>query len=144
MENIEQILKLWERDAIIDQTEPSREIIKIPILHSKYLTILTKHKAASKKAHFDFLRMKKVKLEYYTGKMSKDELDKYGWEPFQFVLKTEIGTYMESDEDLIRLLEKKAIHDETITVVEAIMKELNSRTFQLKDFISWERFIGGQ
>ena len=40
METLEQILKLWESDAVIDQTEPSKELIKIPTLHSKYLGIL--------------------------------------------------------------------------------------------------------
>ena len=44
METLEQILKLWENDAVIDQTEPSKELLKIPTLHSKYLGILTKHK----------------------------------------------------------------------------------------------------
>ena len=78
METLEQILKLWENDAVIDQTEPSKELLKIPTLHSKYLGILTKHKIASKKAHFDYLRMKKVKAEYFTGKLDKDELEQYG------------------------------------------------------------------
>lgn len=144
METLEQILKLWEKDAVIDQTEPSKELIKIPTLHSKYLGILTKHKIAAKKAHFDYLRMKKIKAEYYTGKLSKEELDDYGWEPFQFVLKSDMSTYMESDKDLIKLLEKKVYHDECVSVIESIMSELKQRTWQLRDFISWEKFIGGQ
>jgi hypothetical protein len=144
MENLEQVLKNWERDAEMDQTEPGKELIKIPILHNKYLSILTKHKIASKKAHFDFLRMKKIKWEYYTGKMSREELEQYGWEPFQFTLKSDITTYLEADSDLIKLLEKKTYHEEVVSVIESIMQELKSRTFQLKDFISWEKFIGGQ
>jgi hypothetical protein len=143
MENLEQILNLWTKDAEIDQTEPGKELLNIPKLHNKYLTILTQHRMAGKKAHFDYLRMRKIKWEYYTGKMSKEELDEQGWQPFQFTLKSDINLYLESDNDLIRLLEKKMYHDETIIVIEAIMKELNSRTYQLKDFISWEKFIGG-
>ena len=73
MENLEQILETWKKDAEIDQTEPGKELIKIPLLHNKYLTILTKHKIASKKAHFDYLRMRKVKLDYYGGRMSAEE-----------------------------------------------------------------------
>jgi hypothetical protein len=144
MENLEQVLKNWERDAEIDQTEPGKELIKIPTLHNKYLSILTKHKIASKKAHFDYLRMRKIKWEYYTGKMSQDELQQYGWEPFQFTLKSDITTYLEADTDLIKLLEKKVYHEEVVSVIESIMQELKSRTFQLRDFISWEKFIGGQ
>jgi len=144
MEKLDDILKLWERDAVIDQTEPSKELLKIPVLHSKYLGILTKHKIASKKAHFDYLRMRKIKTEYFGGKLSQEELEQYGWEPFQFVLKSDLSTYMEADSDLIKLLEKKVYHDECISVIEAIMQELKQRTWQLRDFISWEKFVAGQ
>jgi hypothetical protein len=144
MENLEQILKYWETDSVMDQTEPSKELLRIPILHSKYLNILTKHKIASKKAHFDYLRMRKIKWEYFTGKMSKEELDEYGWEPFQFALKSDINTYLEADGDLIKLLEKKVYHEESISVIESIMSELKQRTWQLREYITWERFIGGQ
>jgi len=144
MENLEQILKNWERDAEIDQTEPGKELIKIPTLHNKYLSILTKHKIASKKAHFDYLRMRKIRLDYYAGRMSQEELQEYGWEPFSFVLKTDVNAYLEADDNLIKLLEKKVYHEEAVSVIESIMSELKSRTFQLRDFISWEKFIGGQ
>jgi len=144
MENLEQILKYWETDSNMDQTEPSKELLRIPILHSKYLNILTKHKIASKKAHFDYLRMRKIKWEYFTGKMSQEELEEYGWEPFQFALKSDINTYLEADGDLIKLLEKKVYHEEAISVIESIMSELKQRTWQLRDFISWEKFVNGQ
>jgi hypothetical protein len=144
MENIEQIIKLWEKDSEIDQTEPGKELIKIPLLHSKYIKILVNHKLATKKAHFDYQRMRKVKWEYYTGKLSQEELAERGWEPFQFTLKSDIGTYLEADNDLIKLLEKKVYHDECVSAIESILSELKQRTWQLRDFISWEKFIGGQ
>ena len=144
METLEQILKLWEVDSVIDQTEPSKELLKIPTLHSKYLGILTKHRIASKKAHFDYLRMRKIRWEYYTGKTSQEELEEYGWEPFQFALKSDVNTYLEADQHLIKLLEKKVYHEEVISVLESIMQELKQRTWQLRDFISWEKFVNGQ
>ena len=143
METLEQILKQWEKDSVMDQTEPSKEMIRIPILHSSYLQMLTKHKIAAKKAHFDYLRMRKLKWEYYTGKMSQEELEEYGWEPFQFALKSDITTYLEADKDLIKLLEKKVYHEETVSVIESIMNELKQRTWQLKEFINWEKFVSG-
>jgi len=144
METLEQILKYWEKDSVVDQTEPSKELIRIPLLHSKYLNILTKHKIASKKAFFDFQRMKKVKWEYYTGKMSEEQLKEYDWEPFQFTLKSDVTTYLDADGDLIKLMEKKVYHEEVVSTVESIMSELKQRTWQIRDFIQWEKFIGGQ
>jgi hypothetical protein len=144
MENLEQILKYWEKDSQIDQTEPSKELIRIPILHSQYLNILTKHRIAVKKATFDYQRMRKTKWEYYTGKMSQEELQEHGWLPFAFTLKSDVSTYLEADNDLIKFLEKKAYHEEVVAVVESIMNELKQRTWQLRDYISWEKFVAGQ
>jgi hypothetical protein len=144
MENLEQVLKYWEKDAEMDQTEPGKELLRIPTLHNKYLSILTKHKIASKKAHFDYLRLRKIKIDYYNGRLDQDELETRGWQPFQFVLKSDIGAYLEGDDDLIKMLEKKVYHEECVSVLESVMNELKSRTFQLRDFIQWERFIGGQ
>lgn len=143
MENLDQVLKLWEKDSEIDQTEPGKELLKIPQLHKKYLTILIKHRIASKDASHEYNRMRKIKWEYYTGKFSQEQLEEYGWEQFKYTLKADLSYYMDSDLDLIKCLKTKAIHDEIIYASESILGELKSRTYQLKDFIAWERFIGG-
>ena len=143
MSKLDELLVMWAKDAEIDRTEPGKALIDIPKLHSKYLNILSSHRLASKDAEFKYNRMKKIKWEYYTGKLDDDELKKYGWEPFQFVLKADITTYMESDEDLNKYKAQKIMHDEIVEVCNSILKELNSRTFQLRDFIAWERFIQG-
>jgi hypothetical protein len=59
-------------------------------------------------------------------------------------LKSDLPTYLESDNDLIKLLEKKIYHEEVVSVIESIMGELKQRTWQLKEYIGWEKFIGGQ
>ena len=144
MDELEKILNLWKEDSIIDQTEPSRELLRIPTLHSKYIDLLAHYKVASKKTHFKILEMKKLKWEYYTGKLSQEELDQYGWEPFRYTLKSDIVTYIDSDTDLINLMQKKIYHDETVSVIESIMAELKQRAWELKSLIDWERFIAGQ
>ncbi len=140
---IDYVLELWKKDSEIDLTEPSREILKIPNLHSRYLTILTKNKVSSKKKLFEYSKLKKIKWEYYTGKMSQEDLDKYGWEPFRFTLKSDITTYLESDSHLIKLMQDKMIHDEICEACTAILKELNNRTWQLREYMTQERFIAG-
>ena len=146
METLEQILNYWETDSVIDSTEPGKELLKIPTLHNKYLKILVKHRLAVKRLNFEYSRMRKIKEEFYNGSLSKEELDEYGWEPFLLNIKTKMGVekYLDSDDDLIKILNKKIHHDESISVCESILQELKSRTFQLRDYISWERFIGGQ
>ena len=75
--------------------------------------------------------------------MSNEDLQKYGWEPFQLVLKSDINTYMDADDDINKIIAAKLLHEEVVNCCEAILKELHSRTFQLRSFIEWERFIQG-
>ena len=143
MNKLDEVLELWAKDSVIDRTEPGKELINIPQLHSKYLNVLSRHRLLAKEAEFKYNRMKKLKWEYYTGKLDDDDLQKYGWQPFPFVLKSEITTYMDSDEDINKYIATKAMHDEIVDVCTAILKELNSRTYQLRSFIDFEKFISG-
>lgn len=143
MSKLDDLLAMWAKDAEIDRTEPGKALLDIPKLHSKYLNILSSHRLLIKDAEFKYNRMKKVKWEYYTGKMDDDALKKYGWEPFPFVLKSDITTYLEADEDLNKYLAQKRMHEEIVEVCQSIMKELNNRTWELRSFIDWEKFIQG-
>ena len=143
MKQLDDLLEMWRTDSIIDRTEPGKALINIPQLHSKYLNILSRHRLLSKESEFKYNKMKKLKWEYYTGKLDQDQLDKHGWEPFPFVLKSELTTYLESDDDINKHIAQKIVHDEIVEVCSSILKELHSRTFQLKEFITWERFIQG-
>jgi hypothetical protein len=143
MKQIDDLLEMWRQDCDIDRTEPDREILNIPKLHSKYLNVLSRHRLLSKDAEFKYNKMKKLKWEYYTGKLDDDQLEEHGWKPFPFILKSDITTYLDSDEDLNKYLANKALHDEIVDLCTTILKELNSRTFQLRDYISWQKFIQG-
>ena len=143
MSKLDDLLAMWTKDSEIDRTEPGKALLDIPKLHSKYLNILSNHRLLIRDAEFKYNRMKKIKWEYYTGKMGDDDLRKYGWAPFPFTIKSEITTYMESDEDLNKFIASRMIHEEIVNCCELILKELHSRTFQLKSFIDYERFIQG-
>ena len=143
MSKLDEVLQMWANDSVIDRTEPGKALIDIPKLHSKYLNILSSHRLLAKEAEFNYNKWRKLKWEYYTGKLDEEEMKTRGWEPFPFTLKSEINTYLDSDEDINKYLAKKLLHEEIVDVCQAILKELNSRTFQLRDFIAWERFIAG-
>jgi len=143
MKQLDDLLEMWRQDSDIDRTEPGKALLDIPKLHSKYLNILSRHRLLSKESEFKYNKMKKLKWEYYTGKLDDDDLKKYGWEPFPFILKSDITTYLESDEDLNKYLASKILHDEIVEVCTSILKELNSRTYQIRSWIDWEKFIQG-
>lgn len=141
--SFENLIEQWEKDSEIDSTEPGKEIIRIPILHNKYNKFMSLHNLAGKRASLEYDRVKKLKWMYYTGKLDQEELDKLGWEPFRFTLKSDISVYLDGDEDLTKLKRKKAYHEEAASFCVNVMKELNNRTWQLKEYMSWERFIQG-
>ena len=143
MQQLNELLEMWRQDADIDRTEPGKALLDIPKLHSKYLNILSKHRLLAKESQFKYNKTKKLKWEYYTGKLDDDQLKENGWEPFPFILKSDISTYLDSDEDMNRVIAQKALNEEMVDSCNAILKELNNRTWQLRDFISWERFIQG-
>ena len=140
---LEEVMKQWEKDSEVDITEPGREIIRIPILHNKYNKYLSLHNLSAKKAEIEFAKMKKLKWLYYTGKLDQDELDKLGWEPFRFTLKSDIGVYLDADDDLNKLKRKHAYHEEAASFCTNVMKEISNRTWQLKEYIGWEKFFQG-
>ena len=143
MSKLDDLLDMWAKDSEIDRTEPGKALLDIPKLHSKYLNILSNHRLLIRDCEFKYNRMKKIKWEYYTGKLDENDLKKHGWEPFPYVLKSDITTYMEADEDMNRYLAQKRLHEEIVEVCNSILKELNSRTYQLRSFIDWEKFIQG-
>lgn len=140
---MEELIEQWEKDSKIDQTEPGKEITRIPLLHSKYNKYLSLHNLSAKKCISDINKMKKLKWLYYTGKMDQEQLQELGWEPFRFTLKSDISVYIDGDEDLARLNQRKQYHEEASSFCINVMKEINARTYQLRAFIEWERFIQG-
>jgi hypothetical protein len=97
----------------------------------------------AKEAEFNYNKWRKLKWEYYTGRLDEDELKSRGWEVFPYTLKSEINTYLEADEDVNKYLARKLLHEEIVDVCQAIIKELNNRTWELRSFIDWEKFIQG-
>src|SRR5271156_749795 len=94
---LEKLIEMWQGDAVINKTEPSQEIIRVPVLHSKYASQIAAHTISLKMKRFEFAKAKKFKIDYFSGRLNgTDELKKKGLENFQFVLKTDLNIYLES------------------------------------------------
>jgi Recombination, repair and ssDNA binding protein UvsY len=139
------LVDMWQKDSVVDSTEPGVDMLRIPQLHSKYCTQITAHTIALKMKRFDLAKKKKLKIDYYSGRLNgTQQLKDLGWEPFPFVLKTDINSYLESDDDLIDIQKKMINNEEAITFCTAVCKEINNRTWQIKEFMAWQRFQVGQ
>ena len=143
--NIEALMEEWSKDSAYDETEPQKAMANIPKLHAKYLRIMTHHNLLVKKLLSEYNSRRKIKYDYFSGDLNNPEdLEKYGLEPMmKKVLRSDIQMWLDSDQDLNNLLLKKVIHEEIVDFCKSVLKELNNRTFQIKAYMDWERFIGG-
>ena len=144
--NIDALSEEWINDAAFDETEPQKAIANIPKLHAKYLRIMTHHNLVVKKFMYEYNSRRKIKFEYYSGDLNNPEdLAKYGLEPMvKKVLRSDLSHYLDSDSELNNILLKKVMHEEVVEFCKSVLKELNNRTWQLKSYMDWEKFIGGQ
>ena len=142
---LSEIRKLVKEDSVIDDAELDVESIKIPQLHNKYLNIFHDEKLILLKTEAEYKSMLRIRWEYYSGKMSKDELEEYGWEPFELkILKPDLGIYLDSDELLVKLKNKVSYQKEKIEYLESVLKSLNNRNWIIRNAIEWRKFTSGQ
>ena len=141
---LDQLLSEWDNDAKIDTTDAGKEMIRIPLLHSKYNKYLTLHKLACLRKESELAKLRKLKWMYYNGKLDQQELVKLGWEMFPFTLKSDLNIYMDADDDVIKIKSQITLHDECVQYCTYVMKEINNRTWQMKEWMTWARFeVGG-
>lgn len=140
---LEQIEQMWAEDCSIDRTALDTESLKIPSLHSKYYKIFLREKIQLKADENDYNIFFKTKHEYYTGKLSQEELKEMGWEPFQFVLKNDLPIYINSDREISDRLLKLQLQREKVVLLESIIKTLNNRGFLIKNAVDFIRFSNG-
>ena len=140
----EDIQKSWTQDCPIDETELSQESVKIPQLHNKYLIIFHDERLRLRTMKFEHSKLLKSKREYYSGRMTEEEMEALDWEPFQLkLLKVDIQEYIDADEDIIELKKKSALQEEKVEYLEAIVKGLSNRGYLIKNAIDWKRFTEG-
>ena len=141
---LEEIQELWNRDREIDYTELGTESIRIPLIHDKYLKIFTQEKIRLKSVEFEMLQLVRAKTEYYSGKMSQEELNKRGREPYlERLLKNEVNSYVESDDDIIRMKQQVVLIEEKIHYLDAVIRMINNRGFQIMNALDWLKFSLG-
>ena len=141
---LEEIQELWNRDREIDISELATESIRIPQIHDKYLKIYVDEKIKLKKLQLNLAKISKMKSDYYSGRMSQEELDRLEWQPFLVkVLKGEVNSYVESDDDIIKLKETIALMEEKINYIDSVIRMINNRGFQIKSAIDWIKYKDG-
>jgi hypothetical protein len=136
--------KQIEEDLKMDPVELDTESLRIPQLHNKYLVLLNNEKAILRSLENDMSFLFRMKWEYYTGKISPENLKKYGWEPFQLkILKGDLDIYLRSDEQLQNMGLKVDLQKQKVEYIESVIKGIMNRHWQIRSTIEWRKFTNG-
>jgi hypothetical protein len=133
-----------EVDLKMDGTELADESIRIPQLHNKYLNIFHDENLVLRKYETDYKILRRQKWEYYSGKMSEDDLKSFGWQPFDHrILRQDLDVYLESDSDLLKIQSKVELQKQKVEYIDSLLKGINSRQWIIRNAIDWKKFISG-
>jgi len=146
--NIEEVLKMWKEDSIIDNLKLDDTTIKMARIHSKYLELITIAKIRRKKKDLDYKTLLKNKWLYYNGKLSKPEIDIYKWEydPFGGLnkpLKGDMNYYYDADTDIQKAQAALEYDKVLIETLEEIMNTIRWRHQNIGNIIKWRSFEAG-
>ena len=94
---ISEIIEEWKKDTKLDDLNLDSESLRIPSLHSKYLTHLSDTRLKLRAIKLE--RKKKVRelMSYYSGDLNNPEdLERYGLEPMpKKILRQDISIHID-------------------------------------------------
>ena len=141
---LEYLKEQINKDSNVDSTELAKEALKIPPLHGKYLSIHSDLKIELQKLKNAYAIMYLRKYKIYTGKASKEELEKWNEEPFELdILKNKVEIFLEGDPTLLKIKDDLNMAETKLKLVEEFLKVLTNRNFAIKSAIEWNKLVNG-
>ena len=146
--NLEEILKMWEKDSAIDEMnldDATRDSAK---MHAKYLELHSITKLQLKRLEAQFQQLLRDKYLWFNGKMSKDQIEQKGWayDPFDGCskpMKGEMSYFYDSDDDIQTAKAKIDYNKVMLETLDEIINTLRWRHQQISNMIKWRQFTSG-
>ena len=133
--DLQQIQEQFNKDSKIDETNISFEETRSPALLNKYLKLHNNYKLMLSKAESDMKILKREKWMFYTGKSER---------PFELkILKNDVSTFIDADEEMIKLSSKIDYLKQVVGYLEHIIINLHNRGFQLRNITTWIKYTEG-
>ena len=147
MIDLKNIHEMWSVDCNLDNLHLDETSRKTPLLHAKYLELLSTAKLQLKKSEFSQKTLLKQKWLYYNGKLDQSKIEEFGWDPDPFdglkILKGEMEYYYDADPEIQRSEEKIQYYKTVIDTLTEIVNNLNWRHQTISNIIKWKQFESG-
>lgn len=142
---LESINDSWEIDAKIDPIDITHESLRSPALHAKYIRMLTQARMERRKAEIKYQKVRNCAVKYYKGELGKETLEALGWKQYlgPKILKSEIDVILLSDDNVIAEQNKYEYYNTMVIQLESILKAIGSRSFDIRNAITWEQYKNG-
>lgn len=146
---LEEIFELWGTDCKIDKHNLGEEALNIPELHNKYLKMYYHERVKSKAYGIEERRLKGFLYQYYCGDFNnKDDeatiLKTNNREPWTVsVSKNKVDIFIGGDKEMVSLNKKKGLTAEKVSCLEEIIRMINTRGYQIKSAIDFEKWSQG-
>lgn len=145
--DLKDIHAMWSNDVVIDSMKLDESSRQTPILHAKYLQLLSKAKLELKRIEIRQKDLLKNKWLYYNGKMDQTQLEELGWNPDPFnglkILKGDMDYYYDSDPEIQSSEEKITYYKTIIDTLTEIINNINWRHQTIGNMIKWRQFESG-
>ena len=142
MDKLEELKTEARQDLAITRLEHlDQESFKNQTIKPKWLEYKTRFELLKVQSQIKHTKLYREKWEYYGGKA---EAKVYAAKPFDIkVLKTDLGMYINADEEIIELQAKISYYEIVIKYVDGVIKSIDNRGWDIRNAQDWKKFEAG-
>lgn len=141
---LDEIYEQWGKDSEISIADLGNAALHVAKLHHKYYQMFSNERLVLRKLELEHKELRHQKFVFLTDGPTEEQINA-GWKlpPRGKILKTDVQSYMDADQDLIKSNLKLAYQKEKVDVLESIIKTIDRMGFNIKCAIDFERFKAG-
>ena len=142
MDKLEELKNEAREDLAITRLENlDQESYKNQTIKPKWLEYKTRYELLKTQAHIKYTKLYRDKWEYYGGKA---DAKVYAAKPFDIkVLKTDLGMYINADDEIVELQAKISYYEVIIKYIDGIIKSIDNRGWNIRNAQDWKKFEAG-
>tara|TARA_R110000772_G_scaffold194614_2_gene305383 strand:+ start:11427 stop:11873 length:447 start_codon:yes stop_codon:yes gene_type:complete len=147
MMKLDDILEMWKKDSNIDTSLLDEATTQNSKNHAKYIELHSIIKLQLKKREMSQKILLRDKWLHFSGKLSKEKIDDYGWkyDPFDGmkIIKSDFHYFFESDTDLQKSEEQITYFKTLEEALREIVDTVKWRHQHIKNIIEFQKFTSG-
>ena len=142
MDKLNELQEEAKSDLAITRLENlDQESYKNQNIKPKWLEYRSRFELLKTQGSIKHTKLYREKWEYYGGKA---DAKVYAAKPFDLkVLKTDLGMYINSDDDIIELQAKISYYEVVVKYIDGVIKSIDNRGWDIRNAQDWKKFEAG-